>query len=217
MEIFAGDTGVFPVPKKEDAPLSGPSESGSVLMERVREGDRDAFEGLYHKYARTVAAFLRRDRYECSAVDDLTQEVFSRLWEYRNRIRSDAPIQAYLLGFARNILRERRACTNRQDSARRRFKQAEPKVQQAGPEARAHQKELAESVRSHIGGLPCRQRQAIELVYLANQTIAEAARLMHCSVETLRRCIRRALDTLEVVCRVPRPDADVKNLKKTGY
>lgn len=202
MESLIEDAGVSPV-LDEAVSSNGLNGADSELMRRVHEDDHEAFSVLYRKYAWVVAAFFRHDCYARNSVDDLTQEVFARVWEHRRKIRPDGPIRACLLGFARNVLHERRAKADRLNPAKCPSGPTDSQIEDADPQTRARQEELAGYVRRHIDGLPSRQRQAIELVYLGDLALSEAARAMDCSVKTLQKNLQRAMRRLEKACVSP--------------
>jgi DNA-directed RNA polymerase specialized sigma24 family protein len=59
---------------------------------------------------------------------------------------------------------------------------------------------LAEYVKTNITQLPTKQRQAVELVYVVDLTISEAAAVMNCSEKTLYKNLQRAIHRLENIC-----------------
>lgn len=80
--------------------------SDSELMSRMRAGDREAFAGLVDRYQRTVYGYLRARVRQAGDAEDMTQEVFLRCYEARARFDDAALVKPWLLGIARNVLRE---------------------------------------------------------------------------------------------------------------
>jgi RNA polymerase sigma-70 factor, ECF subfamily len=66
------------------------------LMELVREGRRDAFVEIVHRYQRILVNFFVRMNASYSTAEDLVQTTFVRLYEYRDRYRPSAPLGAFL-------------------------------------------------------------------------------------------------------------------------
>lgn len=66
-----------------------------ALLDRLSQGDRDAFEVIYRKYVRELyqAAYKRLENREQS--EDLVQDVFYRLWNRREQLQVDN-LGAYL-------------------------------------------------------------------------------------------------------------------------
>ena len=65
-------------------------------MELVREGRRDAFVEIVHRYQRILVNFFVRMNASYSMAEDLAQTTFIRLYEYRDRYRPSAPLGAFL-------------------------------------------------------------------------------------------------------------------------
>jgi RNA polymerase sigma-70 factor (ECF subfamily) len=75
-------------------------------MEQLRRGDRAAFAIVIERNQRSVYGYLRARLQQASDADDMTQEVFLRFYLSQARFDSTALIRPWLLGIARNLLRE---------------------------------------------------------------------------------------------------------------
>ena len=128
--------------------------------------------------------------------EDLAQEVFLRVWEHRGRYRPGMSVPSYLLGFAMNVAREqqRRARYEKVSGSRRLGRVVDSHTP---PSSQAESVELVQAIRSLLAKLPPKQRQAVELVYLNEMPIREAAKMMNCPVESLRMNISRARRKIE--------------------
>lgn len=73
-----------------------------ALMLRVRDGDEAALEEIYARYQRPVLNFIFRMVRDRALAEDLTQEVFLRLWRSRGRYEPMALFTTYLFQIARN-------------------------------------------------------------------------------------------------------------------
>ena len=60
--------------------LTAESAEDAVLVARLAEGDGNALEVLYDRYSRVVYSFSLRMLADASSAEELTQEVFLRLW-----------------------------------------------------------------------------------------------------------------------------------------
>ena len=78
------------------------SERDKKLMLQVRGGDMAAFEELHARYSRPVLNFLYRLTWDRAFAEDLTQEVFLRLWKGRGRYRPTGKFTTYLFQIAKN-------------------------------------------------------------------------------------------------------------------
>src|SRR5688500_10783635 len=65
-----------------DQSLASFQESDEMLMVRLKDGDRAAFDRLYERYEGRIRSFVFRFVGDREAAEDLTQEIFLKL--YRN-------------------------------------------------------------------------------------------------------------------------------------
>ncbi len=80
--------------------------SDQTLIEQLRRGDRTAFALVIERNQRSVYGYLRARLQQASDADDMTQEVFLRFYLSQARFDSTALVRPWLLGIARNLLRE---------------------------------------------------------------------------------------------------------------
>ena len=76
-------------------------------------GDRAAFEQVVAEHQAAIHAFLRARLFQATDADDLAQEVFLRFYIARARFDTAQMIRPWLLGIARNLLREHARKTRR--------------------------------------------------------------------------------------------------------
>ena len=163
-------------------------------MERVREGNLQAFDTLYQRYCLRVASFFRNNLVDISATDDVTQEVFIRIWDKREKYKSGTPDLAYLLGYSRFVLLEYRA--KYQSRSVSEIKYAQDSVlesTQASPLSTAEMGEQRQILRILMATLPEKQRQALELRYLKDLSSQEASQLLACTASSVRHNSRLAV------------------------
>ncbi|HEX4129428.1 MAG TPA: sigma-70 family RNA polymerase sigma factor [Pirellulales bacterium] len=79
----------------------------SALVESLRRGDREAFAQIVAQHQGPVYGFLRARLLQPTDAEDLAQEVFLRCYTARDRLEVGASLRAWLIGIARNLLRER--------------------------------------------------------------------------------------------------------------
>ncbi len=77
-----------------------------ALMEKALRGDRAAFEAIVGENQRAIYGFLRARLLQPEDADDLAQEVFLRFYQSRAKFDTSQLIRPWLLGIARNLLRE---------------------------------------------------------------------------------------------------------------
>ncbi|SBW07490.1 RNA polymerase sigma factor [uncultured Dysgonomonas sp.] len=77
-------------------------DKDKILLLALQKGDEKAFDLIFHKYHKTIYAFIL---YNCKSGDDaqdMTQEVFIRLWQNRKNSNIDS-LKGYLFTIAKNI------------------------------------------------------------------------------------------------------------------
>ena len=77
-----------------------------VLIEAAKRGDRAEFESIIARHQGVVYGYLRSHLLEQADAEDLCQEVFLRSYLGRARFDSSIMIRPWLIGIARNLLRE---------------------------------------------------------------------------------------------------------------
>ena len=178
-----------------DRQLKKPLDYDTQLMVQVAEGDRDAFAELFRKYRPVVSSYLAGRDSRQESPEGLTQEVFTRIWQNKDRFRRDSSFRTYVLGSAKKVLQERqrrrlREVALQQDWATEGLADDSPDFSQ--PESEAHRSEVAEAVRAAMLRLPPKQLQAVELFYVMGLSIRQAATLANCSPGALEKRLCRA-------------------------
>lgn len=79
-----------------------PENTENDLLQRMIEGDQVAFTGLYEIYNRRIFTFIIKYVSSVPLAEDLTQEVFIKIWENRQNLMGVKSFDAYLFITARN-------------------------------------------------------------------------------------------------------------------
>lgn len=72
------------------------------LLEKLREGDENAFRELYDRHSRTVSAFVYHLTHSAVDAEDILQDTFLKLWTSREQLPQIAHIGNYIFTIARN-------------------------------------------------------------------------------------------------------------------
>ncbi len=83
-----------------------PTSEEQALIERVQAGDRVAFESLVEAHQGAVYGYFRARVLQALDAEDLTQEVFLRCYVGRAQFDPSYMLRPWLMGIARNLLRE---------------------------------------------------------------------------------------------------------------
>lgn len=166
------------------------------LLIRLREGDRQAFEALYHQYKRRLAGNLFRLLKSPDLVDDVIQELFAKLWEHRSTISIDQPVRSYLFSIARNLTIDvfRRAA--REEEFRSHlsasFQEAYHHV-----EERLIPDERQQLLEEAIAQMPPQRQRIFRLCKIEGKSYQEVGKLLDISPATVNAHITKANSQLQ--------------------
>ena len=83
------------------------------LMLAAQRGSREAFTVVLERHQTFIYGYLRSRLLEPADAEDLCQDVFLRCYCGRARFDGAAPVRPWLIGVARNVLREHMRATHR--------------------------------------------------------------------------------------------------------
>ena len=75
-----------------------------LLISGLRNGSRDAFDAVYYRYVGRVYNFVLGMLEDPFKAEDLTQELFLRLWARHESISEDKSFEAYIFTISRNLV-----------------------------------------------------------------------------------------------------------------
>jgi len=81
--------------------------SDEMLVDRVRDGDRTAFDEIYRRYFKRVYGFLDKRLRNRADTEETTQEVFINIFSSLDSFRGEAPFAAWIFGLTRRTLASR--------------------------------------------------------------------------------------------------------------
>jgi RNA polymerase sigma-70 factor (ECF subfamily) len=165
-----------------------------------QQGDALAFERLYRTTAPLIWAFAQRRGPARVSADDVTQEVFCRLWEGRCRFAGRSPATTFLFGIAQNILREH---VRGADDVSPIPNNIAEMVAAAAPLEPCDNLAAARNRLSEV------QAQAVRYVYDDQMTPDEAAARLGCTRQAVRRRLQEALHQLRRNFQSPNRPSDV--------
>jgi len=164
-----------------------------ALVDRIRAGDMDAFETLYRSYWQRLYAFAFRYVRSKPDAEDVTQEVFLRIWRGRADWLPAGAVSNYLYLAVRNAARDRLA---RAAVARRgwwRLEQAETTQEfQCDLESR----ELAAAVERALAALPPKRAAVCRLRLMDGLSYAQIADRLGIGTKTVETQLARGLKTV---------------------
>jgi RNA polymerase sigma-70 factor (ECF subfamily) len=143
------------------------------VCERLVAGDEAALRELYDECSPLVYGLAGRVTRDWAAAEDITQEVFARVWEHPQAFD---PSRGTWRGWLGTMTHRRAVDWVRRSAARRRHTaEAPPPIAAPGPEETAVAGSVAKSVQAAVDDLPAAQREAIRLAYFDGQTYRQVA------------------------------------------
>jgi RNA polymerase sigma-70 factor (ECF subfamily) len=168
---------------------SSPDSINAGVIHACQQGDREAFRQLFEAYKDRVFSIACYSLGNEAAADDVTQQIFVKLFTRIGQFRGDSEFTTWLYRMVINsCLDERRK--------QKRFLPAEEftpmPVHRKPPETRYERREIAGSVREAIGGLKPKMRLPIMLKYIEGFSYEEIAEVLGCSKGTVASRLNRA-------------------------
>ncbi|HEY7054601.1 MAG TPA: sigma-70 family RNA polymerase sigma factor [Mycobacterium sp.] len=168
--------------------------SDAELASAAAAGDRNAFAGIYDRYADRLHDFcigMLRDR---DAAADCVQDTFCAAATRLTQLRDADKLRPWLYAIARN---ECLRCIRARGRERAYDEVPEAESGDAGPETLAARGELAELISEAAGGLSDRDRSVLELAYRHGLDGAELADALGVSTANAKKLMQRLRDTVE--------------------
>jgi RNA polymerase sigma-70 factor, ECF subfamily len=181
------------------------SPSDAELVRALRADDPGAAAVLWARYSPSVGRVLGKALGPCLEIEDLTQEVFLRVFGRLPHLRDPSALRAFVLAVAMNVLKWelRRRWIGRKVRLSGTGKL--PDVASASIDAEARQA-LARCYRI-FDSLPAKERLAFVLRYMEGMTIDEVAAALAVSISTAKRWVNRAAAQ---VAELVRGDPDLR-------
>lgn len=180
-----------------------------LLVERVRNGDKRAFELLMEKYRRKIGRLLSRMVRDPEEVEDIAQETFIKAYRALPQFRGDAAFYTWLYRIAVNTAKNYLAARNRnmlsvsdvvgddEEGGDERY--AAPDINT--PDAQLLSKQIAYAVNEAVEALPEELRTAITLREIEGMSYEDIANFMGCPIGTVRSRIFRAREAIAAKLR----------------
>lgn len=162
-------------------------------------GNRQQFECVYRDNVRRVRAAAQRVVADPGAAEDVTQEVFLKLWQRPDLFDSRrGSMAAFLCVMARSRALDRLRAEGALDRARGRLAEVralEPDTEES-PVAALERHDEREELRRALLRLPPAQREALTLAYGRELSSVEIARRTHVGRATARSRLRLGIGKL---------------------
>lgn len=176
---------------------TGPDNNGDQLIwiERIQEGEHQAFEKLFKEYYSALTRFAWRYVNSKAIAEEIVQDIFADLWDNREKWNIDYSIRSYLYKTVKN------ECLNyvKHQKVKEKYdgnwmEQKENPTIDFNYELR--EKQIKEAIKEAIEDLPQRAKMTYKLHRHDGLTYPEIAEVMDVSVKTVESQMTRTLKTL---------------------
>lgn len=174
------------------------------LIQRIQNGEQQAFSLLVRKYQTRVANILTRYVRNSGDIPDVTQEVFIKVYKSLPNFRGDSAFYTWLfritVNTAKNYLtsQSRRPPASDIDADEADSYDGSGALKDEGdPEAILHSHEVKQVVLKAIRNLPDELKSAITLRELEGMSYEEIAQIEGCPIGTVRSRIFRAREAID--------------------
>ena len=165
--------------------LRASDETENVLIQRIANGDRDAFKELYALYHRRLFAYLTKLLSARETVEEVFNDVMFEVWRQAGNFRGESKVATWMFGIAHNkALNARRALGQREvvDLEEANGEQSTG----ASAQALVERRNLGEIVHRAVRLLSEEHRAVIELTFYHGFSYAEISSIVNCPVNTVK-------------------------------
>jgi len=206
LTLAAPKLAVHPFSMSDDVPTdatrissvrANAAEQDILWMERVRDGDTDAFRELIETHQTRVVGTVAKMLGDDTDAEDIAQQVFIRVWNSAKRYQPTAKFTTWLFKITRNLVfnelrrRRRHPVTPLERETEEHNFQA-PDLSSRAPDSSLLDSEMQEAIQKAIDALPELQRMAIILRRYEDMPYEEIAEVLKLSVPAVKSVLFRA-------------------------
>ncbi|HVI45126.1 MAG TPA: RNA polymerase sigma-70 factor [Chitinophaga sp.] len=162
------------------------------LLLLIAEGDQHAFRQLFEIYWKQVFGACLQLTKSPELAKDLSQDIFLKIWNTRNRLTDVRSFKSYLFTIARNTVRDQLRTTVFRESNRE-FLEHYFSGKAISPQQVLEQKQLSDRLMRAINSLPPKLHQVFMLSHLEGLSHKEIAERLEISPLSSKTYMVRAL------------------------
>lgn len=167
------------------------NNSNSDLVFNLKNGCKNAFEKIYYLHHKKVYGFCIKYGLNQLDAEEITQEVFVKLWENRVKIDPEKNLNNYILTISKNVII---------DGIKKNIKSQATKEYQMNflkpvnnVELHMDYSELQETLKDTLTRLPERRREIFEMSRMKGLSNKEIAKTLGITVKTVENQLTLAL------------------------
>lgn len=172
-------------------------QTDQELLLQAADGNTLALGQLYDRYGRLVFSVALRIAGDPGSAEEITQDVFLRLWQHADRYRAESgSLVSWML-----TITQRRAIDelrSRRSTSRRREVEL-PEALPLGERDHAEHTQQRIDVQQALATLPAAQRAVIEGVFFDGLSRQELARRMGSPLPTIHTRLRLGMEKLQAL------------------
>jgi len=187
VNLAVRDTEVLP-----DDPQESDAEAEALAMRAVQR-DSAAWEHIFERHYRSVFAYVRYRLRALDEAEDIASQVFEVAYSRVDRFDyRGVPIEGWLIGIARNLVRD-----HVKKLARRGFDAELDKSVEISEPDRVGTVDLRSDLLAAMDSLTEDQQEVLRLRFLLDRSVAQTALLMDRSEDAVKNLQRRALAAMQ--------------------
>ncbi|HXH09277.1 MAG TPA: sigma-70 family RNA polymerase sigma factor [Alphaproteobacteria bacterium] len=159
-----------------------PEDDDLVLIRRVAAKDRQAFEVLYHRYARRLYGYVAKFLKQPELVEEVFDDVMLVVWQNAARFDHSSRLSTWIFGIAHHKALKALGRSSRQPT------EPLPDVPLGSedPEGIVARRELGRTITQALDALSPEQRAVVELTFYHGCSYQEIATITGCPVNTVK-------------------------------
>ena len=161
-----------------------------ALLRRIATGDQEAIEELYRRHSRLLLGQLRFMVDEPALAEEVLQDTMLAVWRGARTFRGGSRVSTWLLGIARRQARDR--TRRRRPMPMADSELAERASPNPGPEAVAVERAEGRRMVAALDTLTPAHREVLGLVFGADLSLAEVARVLEVPLGTVKSRLHAA-------------------------
>jgi len=175
------------------------------IMLQVKSGDDSAFNYLIEKYRRAIISFMYRMVHNSAVAEELSQEVFLRVYRSRESYTADAKFTTWLYRIATNLaVNHARDTKHERPELKKSLDEPDEETglsmevadDRLNVEQQILRRERLAAIRKQVESLPERQRMAVLMHKYQNMDYKQIAEVLHLSESATKSLLFRAYETL---------------------
>ena len=187
------------------APFEASSAWDARLNESFAAGDETALAEAYRQFAPLVHTLALRSLRDNAAADDVTQEVFIRVWRSRSAFDpAKARLPAWIVGITRNVITDAQAASMRETRKVLAAVELSPDPERAAGHAAAEVLADRLLLDGELERLGEPQGSILKLAFYDDLTHSQISQKLDLPLGTVKSHIRRSLSQLRTRLEVDR-------------